>query len=125
MFGAYFNVLINLKDVTDSAFKEQVSGRAWGLGPVAGPGGCPQGCGSKMRAWGKCPPVEMFLWPPVVAVVLSGVSVVAGGQAASAGGGWGAARWEPPCPLWGHPEPPSTLTCLVGPPRLGSPRSAP
>lgn len=87
MFGAYFNVLINLKDVTDSAFKEQVSGRAWGLGPVAGPGGRPQGCGSKMQAWGKCPPVEMFLWPPVVAVVLSGVSVVAGGQASSAGGG--------------------------------------
>lgn len=26
MFGAYFNVLINLKDVTDDAFKDQVSG---------------------------------------------------------------------------------------------------
>ena len=26
VFGAYFNVLINLKDVTDDAFKDQVSG---------------------------------------------------------------------------------------------------
>lgn len=27
VFGAYFNVLINLKDITDGAFKDQVSSR--------------------------------------------------------------------------------------------------
>ncbi|KAL0615464.1 Formimidoyltransferase-cyclodeaminase [Plecturocebus cupreus] len=39
VFGAYFNVLINLRDVTDEAFKGQVSRRqAWCPGPTWGPG---------------------------------------------------------------------------------------
>lgn len=54
VFGAYFNVLINLKDVTDDAFKDQVSGGAcqahqgaWRLPwfPHVGPRG----------AWLACP----------------------------------------------------------------------
>lgn len=32
-FGAYFNVLINLKDVADDAFKDQVSRRVPGQAP--------------------------------------------------------------------------------------------
>lgn len=33
VFGAYFNVLINLKDITDDVFKDQVGRRRPGLGP--------------------------------------------------------------------------------------------
>lgn len=56
MFGAYFNVLINLKDVTDDAFKDQVSGgtgrayrEAWRLPwfPHVGPGGTWLACPCK------------------------------------------------------------------------------
>lgn len=36
MFGAYFNVLINLKDISDDKFKDQVSSRRSGPGPRRG-----------------------------------------------------------------------------------------
>lgn len=57
VFGAYFNVLTNLKDITDPEFKEQVSRR--------------RGAGSRGRTW-RWPSelwsaTGMFLWPPVVA----------------------------------------------------------
>lgn len=29
VFGAYYNVIINLKDITDNAFKEAVSMELW------------------------------------------------------------------------------------------------
>lgn len=40
MFGAYFNVLINLKDISDDKFKDQVSSRRSGkcVQPPAGGG---------------------------------------------------------------------------------------
>ena len=39
VFGAYFNVLINLRDITDEAFKDQVSRRqVWCPDPTWGPG---------------------------------------------------------------------------------------
>lgn len=36
VFGAYFNVLINLKDISDDKFKDQVSCRRSGLAPWRG-----------------------------------------------------------------------------------------
>lgn len=48
MFGAYFNVLINLKDISDDKFKDQVSSRGSGPGPSEGPAGGARGCGLQM-----------------------------------------------------------------------------
>lgn len=44
VFGAYFNVLINLRDITDEAFKDQVSRRqVWCPDPTWGLDSQPQG----------------------------------------------------------------------------------
>lgn len=73
VFGAYFNVLINLKDVTDDAFKAQVS-RGSG-GPTERPGGCPRGAftdaglrgpGQRVLEGGMCPSGEPLLRLPLV-----------------------------------------------------------
>ena len=60
-FGAYFNVLINLKDITDDEFKDQVSAR--GLGR-SGTGTLSSGLRLRRVALGMWPSAEMFLWPP-------------------------------------------------------------
>lgn len=60
MFGAYFNVLINLKDITDNAFKDQVSRRPTGAGPCSGTWRLPSGLWFLSVGLGKCPSAEMF-----------------------------------------------------------------
>lgn len=73
VFGAYFNVLINLKDVTADAFKAQVS-RGSG-GPTERPGGCPRGAftdaglrgpGQRVLEGGTRPSGEPLLRLPLV-----------------------------------------------------------
>lgn len=68
MFGAYFNVLINLKDISDDKFKDQVSSRGSGPGPSEGPAGGPWGCGLQMwaRASGSSPSREVSARPPAL-----------------------------------------------------------